>query len=137
MSARKSADISKVDRSPITKRHAGKCISHTARAEAHQLFISSGGRDFNEMGSPISCLGPAFTNSTSKPVPLEIVKRKGTPNPHVGRNWHLAYLARNPELKVKLSSSIDRGRVAACTPPNIMSFFDLFVQDHTREQHQD
>jgi hypothetical protein len=59
---------------------------------------------------------------------LEILVQKKIHNPIIGKHWHLQFLSRNPSLKVKLSSPIDRKRVAACTPENLQSFFDLLVQ---------
>jgi hypothetical protein len=61
-----------------------------------------------------------------KQFALEILKRRNINNPHIGQHWHKQFLARNPSLKVKLSSPLNRNRVTACTPENIKSFFDLF-----------
>jgi DDE superfamily endonuclease len=69
-----------------------------------------------------------------KQFALEILLRRKIPHPYIGKNWHLQFLTRNPQLKVKLSSPLDRSRMSSCTPENLKSFYDLYLQIVTEHQ---
>jgi hypothetical protein len=134
MSARKAAQIHKYHPSSISKRLTGKSKSQALWAKARQLLtpveediLAKWALQYHAWGLPLGI-------RHLRQFAVEILVRKNTANgkntanPIIGKHWHRQFLARNPSLKLKLSSPIDRCRVAACNPDNIKSFFDLFTQ---------
>jgi hypothetical protein len=136
MSLRKAAQIFDVAHTSISRRQLGHVNSQEQWAAQRQLLTPIEEETLTKWALQYHAWGLPLQISHLKQFALEILLKRKTPHPHIGKHWHLQFLNRNPRLKVKLSSPLDRSRMSACTPKNLKDFYDLYHEIITTHQIQ-
>jgi len=128
MSARQTATIYQVHPSSISKRLSRQVKSFEVAAQEKQSLTPMEEEVLSKWVIQYWAWELPLQIRHLNEFALEILLRKRISNPVIGKNWHLALLRRNPTIKPKLSSPLDRSHIAACTPDNLKSFFDLYLK---------
>ena len=66
----------------------------------------------------------------------ELLKDRGD-NRDLGRNWHLAFLQRHPDLKSQIASPRSMDRIVAQDRAIFVRWFDLFLDQKKQYQVHD
>jgi exopolyphosphatase/pppGpp-phosphohydrolase len=125
------AYIHNCDRSSINKRLRGTTKSHTIAAQNRQVLSPAEEQVLVKWAIQYHQWGLPLRVYHLDQFAFKILLRKaqsGVSSPYIGTNWHLSFLQRHPEIKRKLSQPIDRNRVTACTPANLTTFYQLYIQ---------
>jgi hypothetical protein len=107
MSARKTAQIYNCDPSSISKHLAGKTKSQTSWAKARQLLSPVKEEVLTKWALQYYAWGLPLQIRHLQQLAIKILTQKDpTTKVAIGKHWYSYFLARNPTLKLKLSSPI-------------------------------
>jgi helix-turn-helix, Psq domain len=126
LSVRKAASIYDVSRSTL-----GDCIKGLpthAEVHADQQALSVAEEVVVEWAKVLGCQGVPMTYSTLTKYASEISGR------HIGESWPKRFLTRHPDLKVKVTSGLEKCHVKALNKTAVEGYFDI-LEEVVHEYH--